>query len=75
MFREVSTKINFAQLESDILCFWKEQGIFKKSIERRKKGPHYTFYEGPPTANGSPGVHSVLSRLYKDGIRMAYQLS
>jgi len=66
MFREVNNKINFVQLESDILRFWKEQGIFKKSIERRKKGPHYAFYEGPPTANGSPGVHHVLSRLYKD---------
>jgi isoleucyl-tRNA synthetase len=68
MFREVNNKINFVQLESDILRFWEEQGIFKKSIERRKKGPHYAFYEGPPTANGSPGVHHVLSRLYKDVI-------
>jgi isoleucyl-tRNA synthetase len=66
MFREVNTKINFAQLEGDILRFWKEQGIFRKTIEKRKKGPHYAFYEGPPTANGSPGVHHVLSRLYKD---------
>jgi isoleucyl-tRNA synthetase len=66
MFREVNSKTDFAQLESDILCFWKGQGIFGKSIERRKKGPHYAFYEGPPTANGSPGVHSVLARLYKD---------
>jgi len=66
MFREVSTKINFVQLENDILRFWKEQRIFNKSIERRKEGPHYAFYEGPPTANGSPGVHHVLSRLYKD---------
>ncbi len=66
MFREVNTKINFIQLEEDILRFWKEQGIFDKSIEIRKKGPHYAFYEGPPTANGSPGVHHVLSRLYKD---------
>jgi isoleucyl-tRNA synthetase len=68
MFREVNTKINFLQLEEDILRFWKEQGIFNKSIEVRKKGPHYTFYEGPPTANGSPGVHHVLSRLYKDAV-------
>jgi isoleucyl-tRNA synthetase len=66
MFREVNNKINFAQLESDILRFWKEQGIFKKSIEKRAEGPHFAFYEGPPTANGSPGVHHVLSRLYKD---------
>jgi isoleucyl-tRNA synthetase len=66
MFREVNTKINFLQLEEDILRFWKEQGIFNKSIEIREGGPHYAFYEGPPTANGSPGVHHVLSRLYKD---------
>jgi len=66
MFREVNTKINFLHLEEDILRFWKEQGIFNKSIELREGGPHYAFYEGPPTANGSPGVHHVLSRLYKD---------
>jgi isoleucyl-tRNA synthetase len=68
MFREVNTKINFLQLEEDILRFWKEQGILNKSIEVRKRGPHYAFYEGPPTANGSPGVHHVLSRLYKDAV-------
>ncbi len=66
MFREVSSKANFVQLEEDILRFWKEQGIFAKSVAIRKKGSHYVFYEGPPTANGSPGVHHVLSRLYKD---------
>ena len=66
MFREVNTKINFLQLEEDILRFWKEQEIFNKSIEIREAGPHYAFYEGPPTTNGSPGVHHVLSRLYKD---------
>jgi len=66
MFQEVNTKVNFPQLEKNILRFWKEQGIFNRSIEIRKGGPHYAFYEGPPTANGSPGVHHVLSRLYKD---------
>jgi len=66
MFREVNTKTNFLQLEEDILRFWKEQGIFNKSIKVRAEGPHYAFYEGPPTANGSPGVHHALSRLYKD---------
>jgi isoleucyl-tRNA synthetase len=68
MFREVNTKINFARLEEDILRFWKEHRIFNKSIEMREGGPHYAFYEGPPTTNGSPGVHHVLSRLYKDGV-------
>jgi isoleucyl-tRNA synthetase len=66
MFREVNSKINFIQLEEDILRFWKEHGIFDKSIEMREGGPQYAFYEGPPTTNGSPGVHHVLSRLYKD---------
>jgi isoleucyl-tRNA synthetase len=66
MFREVDSKIDFLQLEEDILRFWKEHGIFNKSIEIREGGPHYAFYEGPPTTNGSPGVHHVLSRLYKD---------
>jgi isoleucyl-tRNA synthetase len=68
VFREVSSKVNFVQLEEDILRFWKEQSIFDKSVAIRKKGPHYTFYEGPPTANGSPGVHHVLARLYKDTV-------
>ena len=49
MFREVKAKVNFAQLENDILSFWKEQGIFGKSIELRRGGPHYAFYEGPPS--------------------------
>jgi isoleucyl-tRNA synthetase len=68
MFREVSSKINFVQLEEDILRFWKEHKVFNKSIKVREQGPHYAFYEGPPTANGSPGVHHVLSRLYKDAV-------
>ncbi len=68
MFREVNTRANFVQLEKDILRFWKERRIFDKSIEIREGGPHYAFYEGPPTTNGSPGVHHVLSRLYKDVI-------
>ena len=68
MFQKVNTRVDFLQLEKDVLCFWKEQDIFNKSIEMRDGGPHYTFYEGPPTANGSPGVHHVLARLYKDAI-------
>ncbi len=68
MFQKAPSKVAFPQLEEDILRFWKEHGIFDKSVEIRQRGPHYTFYEGPPTANGSPGVHHVLSRLYKDVI-------
>jgi isoleucyl-tRNA synthetase len=66
MFQEVNSKINFLQLEEGILRFWKEHGIFNKSIQIREGRPHYAFYEGPPTANGNPGVHHALSRLYKD---------
>jgi isoleucyl-tRNA synthetase len=68
MFREVNSKVDFVRLEEDILQFWKERGIFDKSIVAREKGPHYVFYEGPPTANGSPGVHHVIARLYKDAV-------
>jgi len=66
MFRQVDGKVNFPQLEDSILSFWKEQRIFDKSVQARRGGPHFTFYEGPPSANGSPGVHSVIARLYKD---------
>ena len=66
MFREVSSKVNFPQMEQDILRFWKEHGIFDQSIKSRQGKQHYVFYEGPPTANGSPGIHHVLSRLFKD---------
>ncbi len=66
MFRKVSSKANFPRIEQDILRFWKEQGISDKSVEARRGNQHYVFYEGPPTANGSPGIHHVLSRLFKD---------
>jgi len=66
MFHKVGSKVNFPQMEQDILRFWKEHGISNKSIEARRGNQHYVFYEGPPTANGSPGIHHVLSRLFKD---------
>jgi len=66
VFRKVSSKVNFPRIEQDILRFWKEHGISDKSIEARRGNQHYVFYEGPPTANGSPGIHHVLSRLFKD---------
>ncbi len=66
MFRQVDSRVNVPQLEESVLRFWKEQRIFHKSVEARRGGPHFAFYEGPPSANGSPGVHHVLARLYKD---------
>ena len=66
MFREVSPKVNFPQMEERVLRFWKENDIFRKSLALREKAPRYVFYEGPPTANGLPGTHHVLARVFKD---------
>ena len=68
MFHEVNSKINFAKLDEDILHYWEAHNIFNKSVEARKGAKRYVFYEGPPTANGSPGIHHVLSRLFKDAV-------
>jgi len=59
-------ELSFPKIEQKILKFWKENGIFEKSISQRKKAPDFIFYEGPPTANGKPGIHHVLSRVFKD---------
>ncbi len=66
MFRPVSSKLNITMMEEDILRFWKKHDIFHKSMDERAGGPKYVFYEGPPTANGKPGVHHVLARAFKD---------
>ncbi|NJC95499.1 MAG: isoleucine--tRNA ligase [Anaerolineales bacterium] len=66
MFKPVSPKLDVTSMEEGVLKFWKQAGIFKKTVEQRKGGPEYVFYEGPPTANGKPGVHHVLARAFKD---------
>ena len=53
-------------IEKEVLKFWKENGIFQKSIDQRPKEKSYVFYEGPPSANGMPGIHHVISRAIKD---------
>ncbi|MCD6230511.1 MAG: isoleucine--tRNA ligase [Dehalococcoidia bacterium] len=68
MFPVVKSKVNFPELEEHILSFWKDREIFDKTLRIRQGGPRYVFYEGPPTTNGSPGVHHVLSRLFKDAV-------
>jgi isoleucyl-tRNA synthetase len=68
MFRPITSKVNFPHLEKQVLAFWKERRIFEKSVESRKGAIQFTLYEGPPTANGNPGVHHVLSRVFKDVI-------
>jgi len=66
MFKELTDKINYSQSEIEILKFWKEQKVFEKSVLSREGKPGFTFYEGPPTANGKPGIHHVMSRTLKD---------
>jgi isoleucyl-tRNA synthetase len=66
MFKELTDKISYPEVEQKILAFWKEQKIFAKSITSREGNPGFTFYEGPPTANGRPGIHHVMSRTLKD---------
>jgi len=66
MFKPVSPKLNITQLEEDVLRFWRSHHIFDKTGELRRGGQEYVFYEGPPTANGKPGVHHVLARAFKD---------
>ena len=66
MYKKVSTKLNFKENESNVLEFWKENNIFEKSIESRKDCPTFTFYDGPPTANGKPHIGHVLTRVIKD---------
>ncbi|MDD5659054.1 MAG: class I tRNA ligase family protein, partial [Actinomycetota bacterium] len=66
MFKKVSNNVNFVDLEESILRFWEKENIFKKTLEATKNNMKFIFYEGPPTANGMPGVHHVLSRIFKD---------
>ena len=65
-YREVSNPLNHPDLERDILSFWEENAIFEKSISTRPEEKPFIFYEGPPTANGKPGIHHVISRCIKD---------
>ena len=68
MYNSVDTNLNFVDREKKTLEFWNEQDIFRKSMEQRKEGPTYTFYDGPPTANGKPHIGHVLTRVIKDMI-------
>jgi isoleucyl-tRNA synthetase len=66
MFEPVSSRVNFPQNEEKHLEFWKQNHIFEKSVKNREGKPRFVLYEGPPTANGNPGIHHVLARAYKD---------
>src|SRR5690606_36416381 len=57
---------NFARIAEEILEFWGREKIFEKSVSSREGSPSFTFYEGPPSANGTPGIHHVMARTIKD---------
>lgn len=68
MYQKVSTDLNFVDREKQTEKFWEENHIFEKSMKTKKDGPTYTFYDGPPTANGKPHIGHVLTRVIKDMI-------
>src|SRR5680860_595864 len=65
-YKEVNSRADFVNQEEETLKFWDKQKIFKKGLELRKDAKRYVFFEGPPSANGKPGVHHVLARAFKD---------
>ena len=65
-FEEVAASVSFPEMEEEILKLWKEKDVFQRSMKEREGGPEYVFFEGPPTANGRPGIHHVLARAFKD---------
>ena len=66
MYKKVDTSLDFIQREKEVIEFWKENGIFEKSVEKNEGGEEFSFYDGPPTANGKPHVGHVLTRSMKD---------
>ena len=68
MYNKVDTNMNFVEREKKTEQFWRENNIFRKSMENRKEGETYTFYDGPPTANGKPHIGHVETRTIKDMI-------
>ncbi len=65
-FRDVSPSVNYPEMEEGILELWRERDVVARSLSEREGCPEYVFHEGPPTANGRPGIHHVLSRAFKD---------
>lgn len=66
MFKQLGEKINYPEIEEGILQFWQDHQVFEKSISSRDESKPFTFYEGPPTVNGRPGIHHVMARTLKD---------
>src|SRR5688572_3330265 len=65
-YRPVDPKVSFPALEREVIAKWKAGRVFERSLEQREGAGEWVFYEGPPTANGKPGIHHVESRTFKD---------
>ncbi len=66
MYQKVDTSLNFVEREKEIVAFWKENQVFEKSIEKNEGGKEFSFFDGPPTANGKPHIGHILTRVMKD---------
>ncbi|MBM3723265.1 MAG: class I tRNA ligase family protein, partial [Actinobacteria bacterium] len=66
MYREVPPKVDLPRLDHEVLDFWSKNSIFERSLSQTERDEPWVFYEGPPTANGSPGAHHVEARVFKD---------
>ncbi|MBX7111149.1 MAG: isoleucine--tRNA ligase [Dehalococcoidia bacterium] len=66
VFDPIPSRVSFPALEHDVLAFWRDHDVFRRSVDERPEDRVFSFYEGPPTANGNPGIHHVLARVFKD---------
>ena len=68
MFKAVSSRVSFPEVDASVLKLWKDKDVFQRTTTEREDAPLFMLFEGPPTANGSPGIHHVLARVFKDVI-------
>jgi len=68
MFEPVSSRVSFPEVDASVLKHWKDKDVFRRTTSEREEAPLFMLFEGPPTANGSPGIHHVLARVFKDVI-------
>ncbi|MCX7737547.1 MAG: isoleucine--tRNA ligase [Candidatus Kapabacteria bacterium] len=68
MYEEIRDRTSFNEIELKVIDFWERNSIFEKTIERRKDAKYFSFYEGPPTVNGKPGIHHLMARTLKDTV-------
>jgi isoleucyl-tRNA synthetase len=66
MYKKVDTSLNFIEREKEVIAFWKENKIFEQSVQKNEGGEEFSFFDGPPTANGKPHIGHILTRVMKD---------